>query len=203
MTSRERGAPPRHPRLVPRHVVRFVALKRGATPPVERAEADASSCSRSCHARDNSHATELWTSSRLCSGATEVGGIRVRSRSSSATQATQRWFGHNCYVKGVYRPNVTGITLAQVDACVATGRNRRKGKPAARRGRKATGPTGSAELPNDREPTCQNTSAVPPRGPVRTGSSGSGESPRGFRRLGTLGRLGSCLGTRRRGIRLS
>ncbi len=29
------------------------------------------------------------------------------------------------------------------------------------------------------------------------------ESPRGFRRLGTLGRLGSCLGTRRRGIRLS
>ena len=29
------------------------------------------------------------------------------------------------------------------------------------------------------------------------------ESPRGFRRLGTLGGLGSCLGTRRRGIRLS
>jgi hypothetical protein len=33
-------------------------------------------------------------------------------------------------------------------------RIRRKGKPAVRRGRKATGPTRSAELPNDRERAC-------------------------------------------------
>src|ERR1035437_8791653 len=44
------------------------------------------------------------------------------------------------------------VHVVQCD--VEAGGIRRKGKPAARRGRKATGPTRSAELPNDRERAC-------------------------------------------------
>src|SRR5664280_650136 len=57
-----------------------------------------------------------------------------------------------------------GGNVHVVQCDVEAGGIRRKGKPAARRGRKATGPTRSAELPNDRERACsEHTLAVSAR----------------------------------------
>src|SRR5450759_1829776 len=66
------------------------------------------------------------------------------------------------------------VHVVQCD--VEAGGIRRKGKPAARRGRKARGPTRSAELPNDRKRACSEHTRwrSPATAPIASSGSGAG-----------------------------